>query len=182
MFRDVAVLCTSGKFAKRYRFYILLFADHMGRFTRFGTLCKKFFKKVKNTHGGVILLVKLQAKAYSFTNSNTPPWAFLTFFQFYKWHQMVYLTVFCLIRYYLNGPSIMSILRNKKKSSINYLNTFISNTCKFLWSLLISLTACSRYSKALALSLIINFRDLAWILLTRLFGFREPNIQIKSST
>ena len=32
-------------------------------------------KTVKNAHGGVLLLVKLQA----FTKSNTPPWAFSYF-------------------------------------------------------------------------------------------------------
>ena len=32
-------------------------------------------KNVKNAHGGVLLLLKLQV-----TKSNTPPWAFLTFF------------------------------------------------------------------------------------------------------
>ena len=31
------------------------------------------FKNVKNTHGGVLLLAKLQAKIYNFTKSNTPP-------------------------------------------------------------------------------------------------------------
>ena len=38
-------------------------------------------KNVKNTHGGVLLLVKLQ-------KSNTPPWVFLTFFKLCKWHQI----------------------------------------------------------------------------------------------
>ena len=33
------------------------------------------FKNVKNTHGGVLLLVKLQAEA----KSNTSPWVFFTF-------------------------------------------------------------------------------------------------------
>ena len=37
------------------------------------------FKNVKNTHGGVLLLVKLQASACNFTKSNTPPWLFFTF-------------------------------------------------------------------------------------------------------
>ena len=32
------------------------------------------FKNVKNTHGGVLLLV-----ACNFTKSNTPPWVFFTF-------------------------------------------------------------------------------------------------------
>ena len=45
------------------------------------------FKNRKNIHGGVFLLVKLQAKACNFTKSNTPPWVFLTFFM-YKWYQI----------------------------------------------------------------------------------------------
>ena len=31
------------------------------------------FKNVKNTHGGVLILVKLQAPVCNFTKSNTPP-------------------------------------------------------------------------------------------------------------
>ena len=47
-------------------------------------LCKIWFylrnlKNVKNTHRGVLLLVKLQASAYNFTKSNTPPLVFFTF-------------------------------------------------------------------------------------------------------
>ena len=38
------------------------------------------FKNVKNTHWGVLLLVKLQAK------SNTPPWVFFTFLKLCKWY------------------------------------------------------------------------------------------------
>ena len=37
-------------------------------------------KNVKNTHGGMLLLVKLQAEACNVTKSNTPPWVFFTFF------------------------------------------------------------------------------------------------------
>ena len=40
------------------------------------------FENVKNTYGGVLLLVKLQAKA-----RNTPLWVFFTFFKLYKWYQ-----------------------------------------------------------------------------------------------
>ena len=36
-------------------------------------------KHVKNTHGGVLLLVKSQAKACNFNKSNTPPWLFAHF-------------------------------------------------------------------------------------------------------
>ena len=38
------------------------------------------FKNVKNTHGGVLLLVKLQPN-----KSNTPPWVFPTFLKLSKW-------------------------------------------------------------------------------------------------
>ena len=36
-------------------------------------------KNVKNSHGGVLLLVKLQASASNFTISNTAQWVFFTF-------------------------------------------------------------------------------------------------------
>ena len=34
---------------------------------------------MKNTHGGVLLLVKVHGKVCNFTKSNTPPWVFLNF-------------------------------------------------------------------------------------------------------
>ena len=40
-------------------------------------------KNVKNTHGGVLLLVKLQTGC-NFTKSNTPPSVFFTFLKLYK--------------------------------------------------------------------------------------------------
>ena len=45
-------------------------------------------KNVKNTHGGVLLLIKLQAEACNFTKSNTPPWVFFAFFELYEWYQI----------------------------------------------------------------------------------------------
>ena len=47
-------------------------------------------KNVKKTHGGVLLLVKLQAvsRLLDFTNSNTPPWVFFKLFKLYKWYQI----------------------------------------------------------------------------------------------
>ena len=39
---------------------------------------------MKNTHGGVLLLVKLQA-----TKSNTHPWVLFMFLKLYKWYQIV---------------------------------------------------------------------------------------------
>ena len=40
-------------------------------------------KKVKNTQGGVLILVKLQAEACNVTKINTSPWVFLTFLKLY---------------------------------------------------------------------------------------------------
>ena len=45
-------------------------------------------KNVKNTHEGVLLLVKLQVLVCSSTKNNTPPWAFFTFFKLYKCYQI----------------------------------------------------------------------------------------------
>ena len=46
-------------------------------------------KNVKSIHGRVLLLAKLQAKAWNFTKGNTPPWVFLKFLKLYKWYQIV---------------------------------------------------------------------------------------------
>ena len=43
---------------------------------------------MKNTQGGKLLLVKLQAEVCNFTKSNIPPWVFFTFFKLYKWYQI----------------------------------------------------------------------------------------------
>ena len=46
-------------------------------------------KNVKNTHGGVLILVKLQA-----FKINTPPWVSFTFFKLYKWYQIAQQTTY----------------------------------------------------------------------------------------
>ena len=46
------------------------------------------FKKVKDTHGRVLILVTLQALACNFTKINNPPWVFFTFIKLYKWYQI----------------------------------------------------------------------------------------------
>ena len=43
-------------------------------------------KNVENIHGRVLHLVKLQALAFNFTKSITPPWVFFTIFKLYKWY------------------------------------------------------------------------------------------------
>ena len=41
-------------------------------------------KNVKNTYGGVLILVQLQAEACNFTKINFPPWVFFMFFKLCK--------------------------------------------------------------------------------------------------
>ena len=48
-----------------------------------------YLKNLSNTHGGMLILIKLQDKACNFAKSNTLPWVFLTFFKFYKRYQTV---------------------------------------------------------------------------------------------
>ena len=50
-------------------------------------LCK--FKNVRSSHGEALLLVKLQASSYNFTESNTPPLGFFTFFKLYIMYQIM---------------------------------------------------------------------------------------------
>ena len=45
----------------------------------------------------------------NFTESNSPPWVFFTFFKLYKWHQIAQ-----SIRYVLDISLIQSILSNQK--------------------------------------------------------------------
>ena len=45
-------------------------------------------KNVKNSYGGVLILVRLQAEVGNFTEINIPPWVLFTFFKLYKWYQM----------------------------------------------------------------------------------------------
>ena len=60
---------------------------------RYAIWCHLYnFKKLKNTHGGVVILVKLQAPACNFTKIKTPPWVFFTFFKWYKWCQIAQCT------------------------------------------------------------------------------------------
>ena len=55
-------------------------------------------KNVKNTHGGVLILVKLiklvKAKARNFTKINSPQWVFFTFFKLYEWYEMAQRIIF----------------------------------------------------------------------------------------
>ena len=54
-------------------------------------------KNVKNTHRGVLILVKLQAETCNFTEINTPPWVIFTFFKLYKRYQLAQRITFATI-------------------------------------------------------------------------------------
>ena len=66
-------------------------------------------KNMKNTHGGVLLLVQLEIEACNFIKSNTPPWFFSTLFKLYK-AGFFHVTLTCL--------------ENLKKSFKVFLTTF----------------------------------------------------------
>ena len=57
-------------------------------FARFATICA-ILKNAKNTHGGVLLLVKLHVEANNVTKSKTLLWVLFTIFKLYKWHWIV---------------------------------------------------------------------------------------------
>ena len=53
---------------------------------------------MKNTHGGLLLLVKLKVSVYNFTESNIPPWVFFKFLKFYEYYQIAQGVSYWLIR------------------------------------------------------------------------------------
>ena len=77
-----------------YWLHILLFWWHVVR----SAICYHLhnLKNVKNTHEGVLILVKLQALACNFTKTNTPPWVFFTFLKLYKWYEIAQCTTYLL--------------------------------------------------------------------------------------
>ena len=64
-------------FTSVYSFYETEDCDALGDLVLFVDL-----KNMKNTHGGELLLVKLQA------SKHTQPWVFFTFFKLFKWYQI----------------------------------------------------------------------------------------------
>ena len=111
-------------------------------------------KNVKNTHGGVLMLVK-------FTKINTPPWVFFTFFELYKWYQieqrttypctflhvltiLYFLTITIVYKFRLNLPAKWKVLlelfflldmsvRRYSYSSVRYLNDLYKTLIVYLY-------------------------------------------------
>ena len=101
-------------------------------------------KNVKNTHRGVLILVKLQASACTFTKINTLPWVFFAFFKLYKWYQIpATITIFISIQFvWLYSLWLVSNLKDKigqdavkhRHESMNYkeFKKFLAKTMFFL--------------------------------------------------
>ena len=68
-------------------------------------------KNVKNTHGGVLLFVKLQAETRNFTKSNTPPWVLFTFSKLYKWYQVAQRTTYVFNSFHAKVPFLYFLKR-----------------------------------------------------------------------
>ena len=116
----------------------------------FGTKSAPFvqFKQLKNTHGGVLISAKLQAEAYNFNKSDTPPLVFFRFFKLYKWYQIAQITsyfelpgkdntmfsiekkVFTRFSYFLHKVFILSTFRNNTSCCFHLLMYFLSNSFK----------------------------------------------------
>ena len=100
-------------------------------------------KNVKNTHGGVARLVKLQAKACSFTKSSTLPWVFFLFFQLYKSRKAsliqssfayrVLPRIFALEPHFEPLKHCIETLRKDVKFSKNFERSFYLIKCGSKW-------------------------------------------------
>ena len=81
---------------------------------------------MRNIHGGVILLIKLQAKTCNFTKSINPPWVFLKFLTLYKWYQIVQSIIY--VFHYIEFYDLFLTLVKKRVCDLN--RNKISN-CSF---------------------------------------------------
>ena len=70
---------------------------------------------MKNTHGGVLFLVKLQVVACNFTKSNSSSWVFFTFFKLYQIAQR--------ITYNCKSPASFLVVEFLSDLRENYPNT-----------------------------------------------------------
>ena len=87
-------------------------------------------KNVKNTHGGVLLLAKLQDLACNFTKRNTPPWMFFTFFKLCKWYQIAQPTTFIRDHYGMEKKSSLQLLETHAYHENHNIQTWSDMLCK----------------------------------------------------
>ena len=108
---------------------VICFSDHSSLsdcvyFLRYWTvtLCAIWYhlynlKKRENTHGRVLLSVKLLADVCNFTKRNTPPWVSFTLFKLYKWYQIAQRTTYVhyvVISFPLNNVIKLTTLKPLK--------------------------------------------------------------------
>ena len=113
-FSKVASLQSTDSSSTVNRLHHKFFPEHVMRCT----ICYHLdnLKNVKNTHRGVLILVKLQALACNFTKINTPPCVFFTFFKLCKWFQIAQ-----RITYALKTSSLKKSIWEKSLSCISAL-------------------------------------------------------------
>ena len=75
---------------------------------KYGPLCPICYhlcnlKNEKSTHGGLLYLIKLQAKVCNSTKSNTPPLVFFTFLKLYKCYQIAQSISYFIIVHNVSG-------------------------------------------------------------------------------
>ena len=99
-------------------------------FTLFVVLCAIWYhsynlKYAKNTHGGVLLLVKLEASACNFSKSNTPPWVFFTFFKLHEWYQIAQSTTYCFSFFSVIATTLLLVFRTYCTQCFNCSNSLV---------------------------------------------------------
>ena len=137
-------------------------------------------KNVKNTHGGVFLLVKLQASVCNFTKINTPSWVFFTFFKLHKYYQIAQRITFII--WSICQTKVKERKRKKRKFSKSVLCWAQAELCSYF--LVIIQTGCSyklcSYNPLLANTpvwsntlkqFVDNSRQITWVCLTILWGW-----------
>ena len=120
-------------------------------------------KNKKNTRGGVLLLVKLQA-------FNTPPWVFFLFFKLYRWYQIAQKHH---IWYFIPGASVWWMVRKTCRSSPSevFLRKVVLKTCsKFTGE---HLCVCSSVNFLHVFRTSFPKSTSGWLLLN--MGWREIN-------
>ena len=87
----------------------------------------KNFKNVKNTHGRVLLVVKLQASACNFTKSNTSSWVILyIFLKLYKWYKIAQSVYYILPNVLIQIPRTWIRIQELELYKLPYLFVFSS--------------------------------------------------------
>ena len=87
-------------------------------------------KMVKNIHGVVLLLVKLQT--CNFTKSKNPPWVFYTFLKLYKWYQMAQSVLYIYWFLYECSNDLLQTKVKVSKMLIMYLRLFLNSFYFFM--------------------------------------------------